>query len=112
MISMENHNGTIHVSESYFSSLVEHTVSQCVGVTGMAGKAKRAFLFKNKAGGTGVDIREKDGKLEVDIHVVVSYGLNIAAAVENIIEKVTYALETSTGMTVGSVNVYVDAMTD
>ena len=47
MIRMENHLGTIEISESYFSSLVGNAASSCFGVVGMAnsnaGKASAPF---------------------------------------------------------------------
>lgn len=49
MIRMENHLGTIEISESYFSSLVGNAASSCFGVVGMANsnaRARHPLLFQ------------------------------------------------------------------
>ena len=47
MIRMENHLGTIEISESYFSSLVGNAASSCFGVVGMANSnARQGILFQ------------------------------------------------------------------
>ena len=53
----------------------------------------------------------KDGEgLNVDLHIIVTYGLNISAIVKSIVNKVRYTVEDATGLEVHKVNVFVDAM--
>ena len=35
MIKLENHLGTIEISQEYFANLVGHAASECFGVSGM-----------------------------------------------------------------------------
>jgi uncharacterized alkaline shock family protein YloU len=64
-------------------------------------------IFKPK----GVAVRiDKDGGLSIDLHIKVTYGTNIAAAVNSITHKVTFTIEEATDMQVNAVNVYVDDM--
>ena len=58
----------------------------------------------------GVLVRAKDGRLEVELHIEVAYGVNIAAVVRSLVSEVRYAVETVTGLRVDCVNVFVDAM--
>ena len=44
------------------------------------------------------------------MHIVISYGLNISAIVQSIVNKVRYTVEESTGLEVKKVNVFVDSM--
>ena len=44
------------------------------------------------------------------MHIIVTYGLNIAAIVKSIVNKVRYTVEDATGLDVLKVNVYVDGM--
>lgn len=53
----------------------------------------------------------KDGEgLIVDLHIIVSYGVNISAICQSIVNKVRYTVEEATGLEVHAVNVYVDGM--
>ena len=56
-------------------------------------------------------VKTTDGKLIVDIHIAVTYGINISAIVQSIIHNVRYTVEECTGVQVARVNVYVDEMT-
>ncbi len=117
MAGFENHIGKIDISENYLTELVTHAVTDCFGVTGVcninifrsavsAVTGGRAYK-KNK----GVLIRTgKDGGLVIDLHIKVSYGTNIAAAVKSIISKVSFTVEEAAGLNVNKVNVFVDEM--
>ena len=59
----------------------------------------------------GVRVRAVDNKLVIDLHIVVSFGVNISAIVKSIVNKVKYTVEDATGLEVIAVNVYVDSMT-
>ena len=117
MAGFENHIGKSTISENYLTELVTNAVTNCFGVAGVcsvntfrsaistltAGKAFR----KNK----GVLIRtDKDGGLVIDLHIKVTYGTNISAAVSSITHKVSFTIEEATGLTVSKINVYVDEM--
>ena len=105
----------ITISENYLTELVKHAVTDCIGVSDVssvstfrsavsaltAGKAFR----KNK----GVMIRtDKDNGLIIDLHIKVTYGTNITAAVSSITHKVSFAVEEAAGIDVHKVNVFVD----
>ncbi len=117
MAGFENHIGKIDISENYLTELVTHAVTDCFGIAGVcsinvfrsavsAVTGGKAFK-KNK----GVLIRTgKDGGLVIDLHIKVSYGTNISAAVNSIIHKVSFTIEEATGLIVNKVNVFVDEM--
>ena len=116
MVSIENHIGKISVSESYITELVRHTVCDCFGVADVCNistfrsavsSLSKGRLFKPR----GVAVRiDKDGGLSIDLHIKVTYGTNIAAAVNSITHKVAFIVEEATDMQVNAVNVYVDDM--
>ena len=56
----------------------------------------------------GVRVTEEDGKLVIELHIKVTYGLNIAAIVRSITHKVKYAVEDATTLKVERIDVYVD----
>jgi len=100
MIRLESHLGLIEVSQDYFDKIVGNAVTGCFGVAGMAGGRRSP----------GVRIYRDGGGLSVDLRVLVTYGLNIAAIVRGIHNRVSYTVEGATGLQVRKINVFVDGM--
>ena len=119
MINIDNHLGRISISNDYLSTLIGHTVTSCFGVAGMNnGNAGQSIINAvdkirqrtNKID-KGVLIRNEGDRLSIDLHITVTYGTNISAIVDSITNKVRYAVEEATDLTVIKVNVFVDGMT-
>ena len=115
MIRLENHLGVIEISQPYFASLIGNAVSSCFGVAGMANSNVRQGLrsvFKKNShfADQGINVRKDGEGLIVDLHIIVSYGVNISAICQSIVNKVRYTVEEATGLEVHAVNVYVDGM--
>lgn len=114
MIRIENHLGLIEVSNAYFANLVGHAASECFGVVGLVhstpAQGLRAMLLRKDIMDKGVRVRSVGGDLVIDLHITVSYGVNIAAIVKSIINKVSYTVEAACGLTVAKVNVYIAGM--
>ncbi|MBQ5824100.1 MAG: Asp23/Gls24 family envelope stress response protein [Clostridia bacterium] len=115
MIHFENHMGKVEITETYFANLIGNAVSSCFGVVGMAHKNTRqqlrAFLKKGQIfpdQGVGVEMRS-DG-LFIELHIIITYGLNISAICQSITHKVKYTVEQATGLKVGKIKVFVDGM--
>lgn len=116
MLALENHLGTIGISEKYLYALVEHTVSTCYGVAGLDrpyGKSPADFILKKSGLDAGKSIRldMTGGKLTVGIHVTVIFGVNIAAVSDSLAHKLCYTIEEKTGLKISRVIIYVDGMT-
>lgn len=115
MVAYENPLGKIEISESYFSQLLGSVVPTCFGVAGMSDSntyqnIRSFFLRKHYFLDKGVSVRREEGGLVVELHIVMTYGLNISVVVQSIVNKVRYTIENATGLTVKTVNVYVDSM--
>ena len=114
MVKLKNHLGTIDISQNFFVNLVGATATSCFGVAGMAvSDAAQGFLSKVLRGredSRGVKSRSRNGKLIIDLHIIVMYGTNISAIVKSIMHKVSYTVEEVTGIQVDHVNVFVDGM--
>ncbi len=114
MIRIENHLGTIEISQDYFAYLIGNAVSSCYGVAGMVKSGTRqglrSLFFRRSFADEGIRVRSEGGKLVVDLHICVIYGMNIAEISKSIVNKVRYTVEQATGLTVKRVNVYVDGM--
>ena len=114
MIKLENHLGTIEISQEYFANLVGHAASECFGVSGMVfsdpTQGIRSALNRQDVADKGVKVKTTGGRLSIEIHIVVTYGVNIAAIVKSIVNKVRYTVEEATGLEVEKVDVFVDGM--
>ncbi len=71
-------------------------------------------IIKNRVGSDnscqGVIVKSINGSLVIDLHISVSYGVNIAAIADSITNKVRYTVESVTDLKVSKVNVFVDAI--
>lgn len=114
MIKVENHLGTIDISDSYLTTLIGHTVTSCFGVVQMnpygAKQGVLSIIKRHNDINKGVIIKQSRNKIVIDLHITVSYGVNISAIVDSIVNKVRYTVEQETDFDVSKVNVFVDGM--
>ncbi len=114
MVKIATELGMVSLSAEYFAALVGSAASECYGVKGMASRGTiegvRSLLFGGNFPEKGVRVSESSGKLNIELHIKVVYGVNIAAIVESIANKVKYAVEQSSGLAVRAVDVYVDEL--
>ena len=111
---IENEYGTIDITDNVIADIV---ANHCYGVHGMAGKNKFdgfVQLLKRDPSHKGIKIEVvENGVVNIELHIVVRHGINIAAAGDSIISEVRYNIEELTGVKVGRVDVFVDSlMTD
>ena len=50
----------------------------------------------------GIDVKARDGGIEIDLHVVVEYGLNLAEVAATVRTRVAYEVERQTGLPVAA----------
>ena len=114
MIKVENHLGTIDISNSYLTTLIGHTVTSCFGVVQMnpfgAKQGILSIVKKSNDINKGVIIKQSRDNIIIDLHITVSYGVNISAIVDSIVKKVRYTVEQETEFNVSKVNVFIDGM--
>ena len=108
---IENEYGTINITDEVITGIV---ANHGYGVHGMAGKNKLGELvqlFKKDSSHKGIKIEVVENALvNIELHIVVRYGVNITAAAESITDEVRYHVEELTGMKVGKVDVFVDSI--
>ena len=114
MIAYETRMGKIIITEEFLSKLIGHEVTSCFGVVGMAPSSNRqkiyGLLSKNQALDTGIKVMGDADTINVELHIIVTYGMNINAIAASITEKVKYVVKETTGITVNRVVVKVDGI--
>ena len=112
MITTIHPLGSVSLTNEYFSNLAALAAKSCYGVAAFApsnaGDSLKSFLLRDKNQSKGVQVREQDGRLVIDLHIMVGYGLNIQSIVASITHRVRHTVEHATGLPVAQVNVFVD----
>jgi uncharacterized alkaline shock family protein YloU len=105
--------GRIEVFPSVVAAMAGHAAVSCYGVMGMAARGLRdgfAQLLRRDNLHRGVDVREVDGQLVIDVYVIVEYGTRISAVANNLQSTVRFEVERLLGVPVGEVNVFVQGV--
>ena len=112
MITLKNPLGAVSMTEDYFAELVSQAARSCYGVAGMAtaGTAEdlKSLVFGSDFPEKGVRGTQAGGRLTIELHIKVGYGLNIATIVQSITHKVKHEVENATGLKVQRSEVSVD----
>ena len=113
MLNIENKYGPVNISYSVLANLVGVATTSCYGVVGMASRNASdgiAAILRQENYEKGIRVDVVNEKLNIDLHIVALYGVNLSAIAESITHKVKYTVEEQTGFEVGEITVYVDSM--
>ncbi len=106
--------GKIVLSNDVIACVAGQVASSCFGVRGMADRNVTdgiVRLLRRDRLSQGVSIREAlDGSVDITLHIIVNFGVNIQTACRSIISEVHYHTERLTGIPVGRVDVVVDSI--
>ena len=105
--------GYIDISSDVIAGIVSVCANNCFGVCGMAHRSKAdgiVNLLKGDSYRKGVVIDMQNECVNIELHIIVKHGINIAATGESIISEIRYHVEQMTGIRVGLVDVCVDSI--
>lgn len=113
-ISKKTSLGQIKITDDAIATLAGTTVNECYGIVGMISKnyIKDGYsaLLKKENYSKGVVIKNNKNGLQIDVYVVVSYGVKISEVVNGLQERVKYALEKTLNIDIDMVNVHVEGI--
>ena len=109
-----NDLGDISITSAAIASLTGTAVSECYGVIGMASKhilrdGFTVLLGKNDSS-KGVVVKKSDKGLELDIYIIICYGVKVTEVVSEVQKKVKYELENALDIDFCAINVYVQGV--
>lgn len=112
--SMNTHMGNISIDNEVIAQYAGTVATECFGIVGMAGISMKDGVFKllkkdSMTRGISVSMTPSN-KLVISFHVIVSYGVNIPAVADNLIDSVKYKVEDFTGLKVEKINIYVEGV--
>lgn len=109
-----NDLGTIYINEDVLLRMAGYAAMECYGIVAMSSKRAKDGLVEwlgreNLARGVQIRLGD-DGLLDVDLFVIVEYGISIVAVCNTIIETVRYKLESMAGAKVRRINISVEGI--
>jgi len=110
-VTIQTPNGFVDIATEVIATVVGNSTTEIFGVVGMTSKnaVKDNFrqILRQENYSKGVLVNSKDGETNVDVYIVVSYGVKISEVAKNIQERVRFNLENQLGITGAQVNVYI-----
>ncbi|MCD8365447.1 MAG: Asp23/Gls24 family envelope stress response protein [Clostridiales bacterium] len=111
---IQNTLGTVSIDSEVVASCAGVAAVECFGIVGMAAvnmKDGLVKLLKKDYLHHGITVQiDEDDKITLDFHVIVSYGVSIAAVSDNLMNTVKYKVEEFTGLTVDKINIFVEGV--
>ena len=101
--------GRVSVSAKAIAQVVGHVTAESYGIVGMAGRRFPRLPGRDRIT-DGIDVKAHDDGVEIDLHVVVEYGLNAAEVAGNVRSQVSYNLERTTGLPVTDLHIHVQGV--
>jgi len=114
VIEQSTQDGTIHISDEVIAILAGSAALECYGLVGMASRNSIKDGISDLLGrenlSKGVEVRQENGSLMIDLYIVVSYGTKISEVAHNVQSKVRYVLQDIVGVQVDDVNIIVQGV--
>ena len=110
---IKNDIGTIFITEEVMMKVVGYAALECYGIVAMSSKrAKDGFVewLGRENLSKGVQIRAVGDMIDVDLFIIVEYGISIAEVGKTIEDTVRYKLESMTGVKVRKVKISVEGI--
>lgn len=113
VLKQTNVYGEISIPAEAIAQIAGSIAVKCYGVVGMALRNKRdglASLLKKENMSKGIKVTYDNEKLDIDIHIISEYGVNMNEISKNIVSGVKYYIEHMVGFNVNMINVIVESI--
>jgi len=113
-IELNSEFGQIDISTDVLAQIAGGAAVECYGIVGMASKHQirdgLTDILRKENFAKGVVIRKQDDDLHIDMYIIVSYGTKISEVAYQVQSKVKYTVDKTLGMSVKSVNIFVQGV--
>lgn len=113
-MKLQTEKGLVTISSDVFSNITGAAATNCYGVKGMAVRSTTdglVHLLRRESMSKGVKVTyHDDGTVSLELHIIVDNGVNLKAVSRSIMSEVRYNVSRYTGVTVRTVDVYIDSM--
>ncbi len=112
MIENNLPSGTIHITPKAIATVAYQAAMQSYGVVGLASKnildEVTNVLVKDPS--HGIEVHFHDGKIDIDLFIIVEYGTRIKSVAASVANAVRYFVEKAIGAQVNMINVHVQGL--
>ena len=113
-LEISNEYGKIDISNEVIASVVGSKAVESYGIVGMASRQQVrdgiAEILGHENYAKGIVVHENNGILDVDMYIIVSYGVKISEVANNVQSTVKYTLEQALNVKVNSINIFVQGV--
>ncbi len=112
-MKIQTEHGFVDVSDDVIAGIASVCANNCFGVCGMAHRTKTdgiVNLLRGENYRKGVAVTVEGDNVDIDLHIIVKHGVNIAAVGESITSEIRYNVELLAGVHVRTVDIYVDSI--
>ncbi len=113
-IELTNQYGKIDVSNEVVAMIAGGAAVDCYGIVGMASKHQIkdgiTEILRRENFTKGVLVRQDNDQIHIDMYIIVSYGTKVSEVAHQVQSKVRYILDKTMGLSVDSVNIYVQGV--
>ncbi len=109
MSDRTNQLGNIYVSPRAIATIASQSTIESYGVVGLAAKnlAEGLAQVLVKDPTLGIEVRFVEDAIQIDLYIIVEYGVRIKSVASSVQENVRYAVEKAIGLQVTRVDVHV-----
>ena len=109
MSDRTNQLGNIYVSPRAIATIASQSTIESYGVVGLAAKSLAEGLAQVlvKDPSLGVEVKFDDDSLQIDLYIIVEYGVRIKSVANSVQDNVRYSVEKAIGTPVNRVDVHV-----
>ena len=113
-LEINNDLGHVSISDDVIASVAGGTAVSCYGIIGMASKNQvkdgiTEILGKENYS-KGIKGKKDEGKLIIDLYIIVMYGTKISEIANNVQSSVKYQIEKTLGVKVDEVNIFIQGI--
>ncbi|ASS91597.1 MAG: Asp23/Gls24 family envelope stress response protein [Bacillaceae bacterium] len=113
-IELKTKYGQIEISNDVVAQVAGGAAVDCYGIVGMASKNQikdgLSEILRRENFSRGVIVRQEQESVHIDMYIIVSYGTKISEVAHNVQTKVKYTLNQILGLSVDSINIYVQGV--
>lgn len=113
-MKLQTEKGLVTISSEVFTKITGAAATNCYGVKGMAVRSTTdglVHLLRKESMSKGIKVTyHDDGTISLELHIIVDNGVNLKAVSRSIMSEVRYNVSRFTGVTVRTVDVFIDSM--
>ncbi|WP_182199117.1 Asp23/Gls24 family envelope stress response protein [Paraliobacillus salinarum] len=113
-IELKTKDGQVTITNEVVATVAGGAAIECYGIVGMASKNQLkdgiAEILRKENFSKGVVVRQDDDLISIDMYIIVSYGTKISEVAHNVQSQVKYTLDKTLGLSMHSVNVFIQGV--